>query len=92
MGTLAVLNEPALFGADGKVVLQRGNIGAVAHEVESMRISDNHTFLVDMDLKVEGFDNLFVCDNSAFPVSPCGNPSLTLVALAKRLAAHLAQT
>ncbi|WP_425567691.1 GMC oxidoreductase [Nonomuraea dietziae] len=36
-----------------------------------------------------GRRNLYVCDLSVFPTSPAANPSLTLAALAMRLAAGL---
>lgn len=65
--------------------LKLGELGAVAHEVGTMRIRD----VVDTDLKIIGHDNLYVCDNSVFPASPAANPTLTLVALADRLARHL---
>jgi choline dehydrogenase-like flavoprotein len=46
--------------------------------------------VVDADLRFHGLANLYACDNSVFPASPAANPSLTTVALAVRLAAHLA--
>ncbi|MDQ4125001.1 MAG: GMC oxidoreductase [Actinomycetota bacterium] len=67
--------------------LKLAALGGVAHEVGTMRIGA----VVDADLKVNGSDNLYVCDNSVFPVSPAANPTLTLVALADRLAGHLKQ-
>jgi choline dehydrogenase-like flavoprotein len=45
--------------------------------------------VVDTNLQVEKAEGLFVCDNSVFPTSPAANPSLTLAALALRLADHL---
>ena len=47
------------------------------------------TGVVDADLKLLAYDNLYACDNSVFPTSPAANPSLTMVALALRLADHL---
>lgn len=44
--------------------------------------------LVDSDLKTQ-YDNLYVCDCSVIPESFGLPPTLTLVALGKRLAAHL---
>jgi choline dehydrogenase-like flavoprotein len=38
---------------------------------------------------VFGQDNLFVASSSVFPTSSHANPTLTIVALAKRLADHL---
>ncbi len=45
--------------------------------------------VVDEQLRVHGLANLYVCDLSVFPTSPAANPSLTLVALALRLAEFL---
>lgn len=67
--------------------------GAVAHEVGTMRIDTNSRTwwrrVVDKNLKVHGYENLYVCDLSIFPFSPMANPSLTLTALAMRLGDHL---
>ena len=52
-------------------------------------MAEGEAGVVDPDLKFVGYDNLFVCDNSVFPASPAANPSLTLAALALRLANHL---
>ena len=64
-------------------------LGGVAHEVGTMRMADDGSGVVDDDLRVLGYDNLYVCDNSVFPSSPAANPTLTLAALAIRLADHL---
>jgi choline dehydrogenase-like flavoprotein len=42
--------------------------------------------VVDRGLKAYEVDNLYVCDASVFPRSPGRPPSLTIIALAKRLA------
>lgn len=65
--------------------------GIVAHEVGTMRMGKGGEGVVDENLKVDGLQNLYICDLSVFPVSPSANPSLTLVALAQRLADHLLQ-
>jgi choline dehydrogenase-like flavoprotein len=78
-----VLNEggwPALVTAD---------LGNVAHEVGTLRMTGGDAGVVNTDLKFLSYDNLYSCDNSVFPVSPAANPSLTLAALALRLAGHL---
>ncbi|KAK6344747.1 hypothetical protein TWF718_006704 [Orbilia javanica] len=72
------------------VPVERASFGVVAHEVGTMRMQKpKSTGVVDTDLKFNGLDNLYVCDLSVFPWSPAANPSLTLVALAQRLADHL---
>ena len=40
--------------------------------------------------RVHGFSNLYVAGSSLFPASSAANPTLTIVALALRLADHLA--
>ena len=46
--------------------------------------------VVDADCRVHGIDNLYVAGSSVFPTSGAANPTLTIVALALRLADHLA--
>ena len=43
----------------------------------------------DENLKVFGLDNLYVVSNSVFPHMGANPPTLTIAALAQRLAAHL---
>lgn len=81
------LGAEALVGETRDLV--RAGLGGVAHEVGTLRMSDAGTGVVDDQLKMLGYDNLYVCDLSVFPTSPAANPSLTLVALALRLAEHL---
>ena len=45
--------------------------------------------VVDRDSKVFGVDNLFIAGSSVFTTSGSANPTLTIVALALRLAEHL---
>jgi choline dehydrogenase-like flavoprotein len=45
--------------------------------------------VVDADCRVHGIDNLYVAGSSVFPTGGFANPTLTIVALAARLAAHL---
>jgi len=66
-------------------------LGAVAHEVGTMHVEGPQTqdFVVNKNLQVRGFDNLYVCNLSIFPFSPPANPSLTLAAIALQLAERL---
>jgi choline dehydrogenase-like flavoprotein len=72
--------------------LDEALLGAVAHEVGTLRVTDDGTGVVDHNLRFLGYDNLYACDNSVFPSSPAANPTLALTALALRLAKHLTGT
>jgi len=67
------------------------DFGVVAHEVGTMRMkrTEDSKGVVDGHLRLEGIDNLYICDLSIFPVSPPANPTLTLAALALRLGEEL---
>ena len=84
---IAQLGGEAIVGQD--LSLKRAGLGGVAHEVGSLRAGAGQTAVVDENLKWNGHDNLFVCDLSVFPTSPAANPTLTLAALALRLADHI---
>ena len=45
--------------------------------------------VVNADGRVHGIENLYVAGSSVFPTSGASNPTLTVVALALRLADHL---
>jgi choline dehydrogenase-like flavoprotein len=45
--------------------------------------------VVDADGRVHGMENLYVTGASVFPTAGFANPTLTIVALALRLAEHL---
>lgn len=48
--------------------------------------------VVDLDLKLHGIRNAYVCSSAVFPTSGFSNPTHTLLALAVRLADHLAKS
>jgi hypothetical protein len=45
--------------------------------------------IVDKNLKLNGLSNIYVCSSAIFPTSGSANPTLTICALAYRLAKHL---
>lgn len=73
---------------DKNLGLIEAKLGGVAYEVGTLRMGEPGG-VVDSDLRYRGYDNLYVCDLSVLPSSLAGNPSLTLAALADRLAGHL---
>jgi choline dehydrogenase-like flavoprotein len=61
------------------------------HHMGTTRMADDpRRGVVDRDSRVFGHDNLYVAGSSVFPTSGCANPTLSIVALTLRLAAHLA--
>jgi choline dehydrogenase-like flavoprotein len=60
------------------------------HHMGTTRMSDDPKLgVVDRDCRVHGVDNLFVAGSSVFPTVGCVNPTLTITALAHRLADRL---
>jgi choline dehydrogenase-like flavoprotein len=61
-----------------------------AHHIGSTRISDDpNSGVVDRSCRVHGVENLFIASSSVFPTCGHANPTLTIVALALRLAGHV---
>jgi choline dehydrogenase-like flavoprotein len=61
-----------------------------AHATSTCRMSSSDTDgVVDKNLRVHGTDNLYVCSNAVYPNVTAVNPTLTLGALAVRLAEHI---
>lgn len=60
-----------------------------AHASATCRMSKSDADgVVDANLQVHGTDNLYVCSNAVFPSIAAANPTLTVSALAVRLASH----
>jgi choline dehydrogenase-like flavoprotein len=65
---------------------------SAAHHLGTTRMSDDPTSgVVDRNCLVHGMTNLYVAGSSIFPTGGHVNPTLTIVALAIRLAEHLNQ-
>jgi choline dehydrogenase-like flavoprotein len=65
-------------------------IAGGSHHMGTTRMStDPSRGVVDRNCKVHNVENLYVAGSSVFPTSGSANPTLTLVALTLRLAAHL---
>jgi len=63
--------------------------GARHHMGTTRMHADPRHGVVDADCRVHGIANLYVAGSSVFPTSGAANPTLTIVALALRLAGHL---
>lgn len=60
------------------------------HHMGTTRMHDDPgRGVVDGNAKVHGVENLYVAGSSVFPTAGCATPTLTIVALAFRLADHL---
>lgn len=60
------------------------------HHIGTARLgSDPASSVVDPDCRVHGVDNLYIAGSAVFPTSSQANPTLTIVAMALRLADHL---
>lgn len=67
-------------------------LGGNHHHMGGTRMSTHPaTGVVDVNTKVHGVANLFVAGSSVFPGGGSVNPTLTIVALSLRLAAHVKQ-
>lgn len=66
------------------------NLSWFGHHMGTTRMSETaKTGVVNPDCRVHGIANLYVASSSVFPTSGFANPTLTILALALRLADHL---
>lgn len=70
----------------------RDNSGTGIHYAGTTAIAeDPRQGVVDSDLKSHDVDNLYVCDGGVIPALPDKHLTLTIMALARRLAQHLVE-
>jgi choline dehydrogenase-like flavoprotein len=73
-----------------RLMLDAGDLGFFFHHMGTTRMSDRPTQgVVDRNCRVHGVSNLYVTGSSVFPTSGTAAPTLTIVALALRLADHI---
>ncbi|MBT4116031.1 MAG: GMC family oxidoreductase [Rhodospirillaceae bacterium] len=63
--------------------------GGVHHTGTTRMSADANTGVVDKNCRVHSVDNLFIAGSSVFPTNSWANPTLTISALAVRLAGHV---
>ena len=86
-----------LFNGENEMILSKKYITewnkkfrSASHHLGTARMSKSSIKgVVDKNLKVFNFENLFICDGSVFPTSGNANSSLTISALSCRLADYL---
>jgi choline dehydrogenase-like flavoprotein len=67
-----------------------GDLNGGAHLMGTTRMSDDpKEGVIDRNCRVHGMANLYIAGSSIFPTGGSGTPTMTLVALALRLAQHL---
>jgi choline dehydrogenase-like flavoprotein len=73
------------------IELEMARYGAYGgHHLGTTRMgTDPRTSVVDANCRVHGLENLYIAGGAVFPTSSQANPTLTVVALAARLAAYL---
>lgn len=77
-------------GLDPSGALHADSMFESYHHLGATRMAASaHTGVVDRTLRVHGTRNLYVCGGSVLPTGGHVNPTLTIVALAARLAQHL---
>ncbi|SDG14950.1 GMC family oxidoreductase [Pelagibacterium luteolum] len=83
---IASLSGPPVNGSEWPA-----NVIGCWHHMATTRMSnDPKKGVVDADCKVHGMGNLFVAGSSVFPTAGSDSPTITIVALALRMADHLA--
>ncbi|HEX4376398.1 MAG TPA: GMC family oxidoreductase [Steroidobacteraceae bacterium] len=75
----------------GSIEFEMTRYGAYGgHHLGTARMGDDpRTSVVDRNCRVHDVHNLYLAGGAVFPTSSQANPTLTIVALAARLAAHL---
>ena len=93
--TLRLLGESLIASEKGRVRINNERLyrqpTGGGHIMGTTRMGTSQSnSVVDLDCRVHGYDNLFVAGSSVFPTGGYANPTLTIVALALRLADTLA--
>ena len=85
LGRLGV--DPAVWGDDWKSLFE----GSYHHMGTTRMHKDPKQGVADPNCRVHGVSNVYIAGSSLFPTSGHANPTITIVALALRLADHIKQ-
>jgi choline dehydrogenase-like flavoprotein len=84
--SLGWVDSPLLSGEAQAWAIDRD----ASHHLGTTRMGDDtRTSVVDRDCRIHTVDNVYIAGSSVFPTGGYANPTLTIVALALRLAEHL---
>ena len=84
-----VTPDPALLAGDPAFRLQCDDSN---HHMGGMRMTAGpENGIVDLNLRLQGTTNCFICSGAVLPTSSFSNPTHTVLALALRLADHLCE-
>ena len=87
-GTGTLVNDADIL--EGLIDDRFRRVNSVGHHIGTTRMSSMAANgVVDVNCRVHGTDNLYIAGSSVFPTSGHANPTLTIVALALRLADYL---
>jgi choline dehydrogenase-like flavoprotein len=92
--TLAILADEVQRAGIGKLIIDRETSLQVSvhHHMGTTRMHrDPQLGVVDENCRVHGVENLLIAGSSVFPTGGFVNPTLTIIALAVRLADHVKQ-
>ena len=91
LGRMKILNpEEANVWEDPKRISESAHPGGAFHHMGTTRMNNNPKYgVVDENCRVHGTKNLYIAGSSVFPTGGYVNPTLTIVAMAFRLADHL---
>jgi len=82
--------DGAALAAEMERKYERGDFDYFWHHMGTTRMgTDPASSVVDSNCRVHGMANLFIAGSSVFPTSGTAGPTLTIVALAARLAQHI---
>lgn len=93
MDAMMTWGRRVLKGASGTLTYTtRDNNGTGIHYAGTTALAaDPQNGVVDANLKVFGYDNLYICDGGVIPKLPDKHLTLTIMALAHRLGDHLVE-